>query len=125
MSTASGSSNPKVSSNPSVAAESMSESQNVIEINDNEEIEVPVDENEDSMVGSKRKLTSKVWKVDFKRVKNSKGEIKTKCNWCFKHLSGETRNGTKHLIAHIQSCPYRRSKMATIEGHGKAPLEQS
>ena len=124
MSTATGSSNRKLSSNPSIAAESMSESQNVIEINDNEEFEVAVDENEDSMVGSKTKLTSKVWK-DFKRVKNSKGDIKAKCNWYYKHLSGETKNGTKHLIAHIQSCPYRRSKMATIEGHGKAPLVQS
>ena len=117
MSTPTESSSP----NPSVA-ESMSEAQNLIEVDDNEE-EVPVDENEGSILGAKRKFTSKAWN-DFKRVKNSKGEIKAKCNWCFKHLTGEAKNRTKHLLAHIKSCPYRKSKMAAL-GHGKPPLSQS
>ena len=75
-----------------------------------EEIEISDDENEDGTVGSKRKLTSVVWK-EFKRVKVL-GRIKAKCNHCFKKLGGEPKNGTKHLHDHLKVCPYRKSKMA-------------
>jgi hypothetical protein len=61
-----------------------------------------------SGVGSKRKLTSAVWK-GFKTVK-VEDKIKAKCNWCAKKL-GETKNGTKHLHDHLKTCPYRKSKM--------------
>lgn len=73
-----------------------------------EEIEVSDDEDQKDGVGSKRKLTSAVWK-GFKRVK-VEDKIKAKCNWCAKKL-GETKNGTKHLHDHLKTCPYRKSKM--------------
>ena len=63
-----------MSPSPSSAAtepESVNDSQPIIEIEDDEP------EDEDADVGSKRKLTSAVWK-EFKRAKMS-GEVKAKC----------------------------------------------
>ncbi|KAF0921598.1 hypothetical protein E2562_009790 [Oryza meyeriana var. granulata] len=61
-------------------------------------------------VGSKRKLTSTVWK-EFKRVKML-GELKAQCIYCGKKLSAKASSGTKHFHDHLKVCPYRRSKFA-------------
>lgn len=58
--------------------------------------------------GSKRKLTSVVWN-EFSRV-IVRGVIKAKCNYCFKYLSGITRNGTKHLHDHLKICTLKKIK---------------
>lgn len=81
-----------------------------IEIDDGEDANQVEEEEEDGAdVGSKRKLTSVVWK-EFKRVKYM-GTYKAKCIYCFKKLSAETRNGTKHLHDHLKSCTLKRIKM--------------
>jgi hypothetical protein len=88
-----------------------------------EEIEVSDDEDQEGGVGSKRKLTSAVWK-EFKRVRVG-DKIKAKCNWCAKKLGGETKNGTKHLHDHLKTCPYRKSKMtgqSKMAGRGFFPI---
>ncbi|XP_052144496.1 uncharacterized protein LOC127763743 isoform X1 [Oryza glaberrima] len=79
-------------------------------INDSEPIEVDGDEDEAEEeeeeeeegvdVGSKKKLTSAVWK-EFKRVKYM-GTVKAKCMHCSKKLTGATKNGTKHLHDHLK-----------------------
>ena len=38
------------------------------------------------------------------------GEWKAKCNWCHKTLTAGSRNGTKHLKLHLQSCTLRKLK---------------
>lgn len=86
--------------------ESVNESE-AIEIEDDEE---GCEEEDGAEVGSKRKLTSAVWK-EFKRVRWN-GKIKAKCNYCFSKLGGETRAGTKHLHDHLKSCTLRKVKLA-------------
>jgi len=57
-----------------------------IEIEDDDEvIEVEEGEDDGAAAGSKRKLTSVVWK-EFKRVKFN-GNVWAKCNYCGKKLS--------------------------------------
>lgn len=63
--------------------------------------------------GTKRKLTSVVWD-EFTRVK-VKGVDKAKCSWCGKLLSGETRNGTKHLHAHLKICVYKKREGGKVQ----------
>jgi hypothetical protein len=73
-------------------------------------IEVEDDEDDDDVeAGSKRKLTSAVWK-EFKRVKFN-GKIRAKCNYCSKHLSASSTNGTKHLHTHLRGCTLRKVKL--------------
>ena len=48
------------------------------------------------------KLRSSVWQHFNRQQVN--GEWKAKCNYCFKLLGGNTRNGTKHLHCHLQRC---------------------
>ena len=48
-----------------------------------------VEVEDDVPVGSKRKLRSEVWK-EFDLI-NVSGIWKAKCQWCKKHLGGETR----------------------------------
>jgi len=96
-----------LSPSPSSAAtepESVNDSQPIIEIEDDEP------EDEDADVGSKRKLTSAVWK-EFKRVKML-GEVKAKCMYCGKKLSAKAKSGTKHLHDHLKACPYRRRNLS-------------
>jgi hypothetical protein len=83
-------------------------------INDSEPIEVDGAEEEEEEeegvdVGSKRKLTSAVWK-EFKRVKYM-GTVKAKCMHCSKKLSGATKNGTKHLQYHLKICVQKKIKL--------------
>lgn len=82
-----------------------------VEVDDEKElIEIEDDEEEDGAdPGSKRKLTSAVWK-EFKRVKYM-GTIKAKCMHCSKKLSGATKNGTSHLRDHLKTCTLKRIKM--------------
>lgn len=92
-------------------------------VNDSEPIELD-DDDEDNEIEeelgtkSKRKLTSLVWK-DFTRVKYM-GTTKAKCNYCFKKLSGETKNGTKHLHDNLKSCTLKKIKLT-----GNKTLAQS
>ena len=60
--------------------ESINETE-AIEIEDDEDEVELVEEQDGAEVGSKRKLTSVVWK-EFKRVRWN-GKIKAKCNYCF------------------------------------------
>jgi len=86
-----------------------------IEIDDDEEVEI---EEEGAVTGSKRKLTSKVWK-EFTKVTVGNTEY-AKCNYCFKRLSGVSRNGTKHLHVHLKSCVQKKIKL-----HGKTIAQAS
>jgi len=99
--------------------ESVNESEAIEIDDDEEEIEIePSDEEDGVEVGSKRKLTSVVWK-EFKRVRWH-GKIKAKCIYCNTKLGGETRCGTKHLHYHLKSCTLRKIKLG-----GKKTLSQT
>ena len=89
--------------------ESINETE-AIEIEDDEDEVELVEEQDGAEVGSKRKLTSVVWK-EFKRVRWNE-RIKAKCNYCFAKLGGETKSGTKHLHDHLKSCTQRKIKLA-------------
>jgi hypothetical protein len=81
-----------------------------IDVEQADVIEVEDDEDDDDVeAGSKRKLTSAVWK-EFKRVKFN-GEIRAKCNYYSKHLSAISTNGTKHLHTHLRCCTLRKVKL--------------
>ena len=81
-----------------------------IEIEDDDEvIEVEEGEDDGAAAGSKRKLTSAVWK-EFKRVKFN-GNVRAKCNYCGKKLSATSTNGTKHLHNHLKACLQRKIKL--------------
>jgi hypothetical protein len=54
-------------------------------------------------VGSKRKLTSAVWKEFTKEIRQGKWEAQ--CMYCKKWLSAASTGGTKHLQNHLKSCP--------------------
>jgi hypothetical protein len=117
MSEASGSSVPETESRPESVNESGANQSAAIEIDDDEEEEV--EEEEDGVeVGSKRKLTSAVWK-EFKRVRWH-GKIKAKCMYCSGKLVGDTRSGTKHLHDHLKSCVLRKIQLS-----GKKTLSQA
>lgn len=79
-----------------------------IEIDD-DGIEVEEDGEKGVVVGSKRRLTSSVWK-EFKKVKCN-GTVRAKCNYCFKKLSAASNNGTKHLHVHLKSCVQKKIKL--------------
>lgn len=99
--------------------ESVNESE-AIEIEDDEE-EIEVQEEEDGAeVGSKRKLTSVVWK-EFKRIKWS-GQVKSKCIYCSAKLGGDTKSGTKHLHDHLKSRTLRKIKLAGNKTLSQASL---
>ncbi|XP_062224437.1 uncharacterized protein LOC133922951 [Phragmites australis] len=97
-------------SSPCTESSSQQESHSV---NDSEPIQIDDDDNEnvaeDVNFGTKRKLTSVVWK-EFKKVKVL-GEIKAQCLHCHKQLGGKSRNGTKHLHDHLKICTLRRIKL--------------
>ena len=76
-----------------------------IEIDDDEE---EIEEDDGVAAGSKRKLTSAVWK-EFKRVKCN-GIVQAKCIYCFKQLSARGTNGTTHLRVHLKSCVQKKSR---------------
>ncbi|CAN6319333.1 unnamed protein product [Urochloa humidicola] len=96
--------------------ESVNDSQaEPIQIDDDNEEQ----EEEDSDFGTKRKLTSAVWK-EFKRLK-VRGEVKAQCLHCHKQLGGKSKNGTKHLHDHLKICTLKRVKLV---GQGKT-LAQS
>ncbi|XP_040376322.1 uncharacterized protein LOC121053458 [Oryza brachyantha] len=80
-------------------------------VNDSEPIQIEDDEPEDEAenFGTKRKLTSVVWK-DFKRVKVC-GDVKAECLHCHKRLGGKSTNGTSHLHDHLKICTLRKIKM--------------
>lgn len=80
-------------------------------INDSEPIQIDDDEPrlEDVDFGTKRKLTSVVWK-DFKKVK-VRDDVKAQCLHCHKQLGGKSTNGTKHLHDHLKICTLRRIKL--------------
>jgi hypothetical protein len=94
---------------PSPQLESENESV-PIEIDDADPIVVEDDEEEDGVeAGSKRKLTSAVWK-EFKRVKFN-GVVRAKCMYCSKQLSATSTNGTKHLHTHLKGCTQRKIQL--------------
>jgi len=111
-------SQPETDSRVESINESEANQSKAIEIEDDEEKIDPSEEEDGAEVGSKRKLTSIVWK-EFKRVKWH-GKIKAKCNYCFAKLGGDTRSGTKHLHDHMKSCTRRKIKLA-----GNKTLSQS
>ena len=99
-------SQPETDSHPESFNESEANQSKAIEIDDDEEEEVEEVEEDGVKVGSKRKLTSVVWK-EFKRVRWN-GKIKAKCMYCSSKLVGETRSGTKHLHDHLKICTLRK-----------------
>jgi hypothetical protein len=66
-------------------------------------------EEEEEELGTKRNLTSPVWK-EFKRVKYM-GVVRGKCNYCSEALSGTTSNDTSHLHDHLKICQLRKIKL--------------
>jgi len=117
MATASGSQSPlsigsqaefgTPSRSPSPQVESENDSV-PIEIEDDDEV-IEVEGEDGAEAGSKRKLTSAVWK-EFKRVKFN-GNVRAKCNYCSKKLSATSTNGTKHLHNHLKGCVQRKIKL--------------
>ncbi|CAO1948759.1 unnamed protein product [Urochloa humidicola] len=67
-----------------------------------------IDVEDNVSVGRKRKLRSDVWK-EFDPVEVN-GIWKAKCQWCKKHLGGDTRNGTTHLKNHLLICQDRATR---------------
>jgi hypothetical protein len=59
-------------------------------------------EDDNIIVGSKRKLKSDVW-LEFEQVTVG-GKLKAKCNWCKKHFVGDSKSGTTHLRSHLKTC---------------------
>ena len=88
------------SRSPSPLVESENDSVPIEIEDDVEVIEVEEGEDDAAEAGSKRKLTSAVWK-EFKRV-NFNGNVRAKCNYCSKKLSATSTNGTKHLHNHLK-----------------------
>jgi hypothetical protein len=52
---------------------------------------------------SKRKKTSAVW--NHFKLEKVEGKMKAQCNYCKKHLLGESKQGTNHLRTHLERCP--------------------
>nr|KAJ0212715.1 hypothetical protein LSAT_V11C400206220 [Lactuca sativa] len=59
----------------------------------------------DEVVGSKRATSSPAW-PHFKKFKLN-GEVKAKCKHCSKVLGADSKNGTKHLLAHYKRCIHK------------------
>jgi hypothetical protein len=78
------------------------------------------EEEDGAKVGSKKKLTSVVWK-EFKRVRWT-GQVKAKCMYCFTKLGGETKSGTKHLHDHLKSYTLRKIKLSRNKTMSQASL---
>ncbi|KAL5567406.1 hypothetical protein UlMin_030570 [Ulmus minor] len=62
----------------------------------------------DENLKKKRKLTSPAWE-HFKKMKVG-GVMKAICDHCHKHLGVESKNGTRHLLDHIDVCPMIKQK---------------
>uniref|UniRef100_A0A0A9GNR2 BED-type domain-containing protein n=1 Tax=Arundo donax TaxID=35708 RepID=A0A0A9GNR2_ARUDO len=99
-------SNATGASGPLVAASGNEEDMDVVDVSDGEEDEEVGEAG--TAAGSKRKLTSAVWR-DFDRVCID-GVWKAKCNHCKKKLSGISRNGTSHLKTHLRTCIYNKKR---------------
>ncbi|GMY21390.1 zinc finger BED domain-containing protein RICESLEEPER 2-like [Fagus crenata] len=83
-----------------------------------------VQEVEDIQEGiSKRKRTSAVW--NHFKLKTVEGKMKAQCNYCKKHLLGESKQGTNHLRTHLERCPSLKlrgdlRRQVMIKEQGKA-----
>jgi hypothetical protein len=85
--------------------------------NNSEPIPIEIDDDIDGvddeegvvLAGSKRKLTSAVWK-EFTKVEVG-GTIRAVCNYCSKKLSAKSKNGTNHLRVHLKSCVQKKIKL--------------
>uniref|UniRef100_A0A2N9E8Y2 BED-type domain-containing protein n=1 Tax=Fagus sylvatica TaxID=28930 RepID=A0A2N9E8Y2_FAGSY len=83
-----------------------------------------VQEVEDIQEGvSKRKRTSAVW--NHFKLKTVEGKMKAQCNYCKKHLLGESKQGTNHLHTHLERCPSLKlrgdlRRQVMIKEQGKA-----
>uniref|UniRef100_A0A2N9GLE9 BED-type domain-containing protein n=1 Tax=Fagus sylvatica TaxID=28930 RepID=A0A2N9GLE9_FAGSY len=72
---------------------------------------------------SKRKRTSAVW--NHFKLKKVEGKMKAQCNYCKKHLLGESKQGTNHLRTHLERCPSLKlrgdlRRQVMIKEQGKA-----
>lgn len=63
------------------------------------------DEDGDEVVGSKRATRSPAWQHFIKFKLND--EVKARCKHCSKVLGADSKNGTKHLLAHYQRCLHK------------------
>nr|KAJ0197142.1 hypothetical protein LSAT_V11C700359350 [Lactuca sativa] len=63
------------------------------------------DEDGDEVVGSKRATRSPAWQHFIKFKLN--GEVKARCKYCSKVLGADSKNGTKHLLAHYKRCVHK------------------
>jgi hypothetical protein len=104
-----GSSNPSSSSTPIGS----SESPLTVDEDNGTSSPLPMDaqidgqtENED--VEGMGKLKSSMWN-HFKKRKID-GVFKAVCNYCSKHLGGDSKNGIRHLHNHYKRCPRRTIK---------------
>ncbi|KAJ0432485.1 putative transcription factor/ chromatin remodeling BED-type(Zn) family [Helianthus annuus] len=59
-------------------------------------------------VNKKRKSSSPAWE-HFTKLKVN-GELKAECNYCKKRLAAGSSNGTRHLLAHMDTCKKRKNK---------------
>lgn len=113
MSGSDGSSNPHCGSQASqVQSDSVpiSGSPQLESTNDSLPIEIPDDEEEEEVIiGCKRKLKSVVWN-EFTKVQIGSSEY-AKCNHCSKKLSGLSTHGTNHLKCHLRTCVLKKIKL--------------
>ncbi|CAI9293866.1 unnamed protein product [Lactuca saligna] len=63
------------------------------------------DEDGDEVVGSKMATRSLAWQHFIKF--NLNGEVKARCKYCSKVLGADSKNGTKHLLAHHKRCIHK------------------
>lgn len=117
----------RLTTNKTLASDNNNQSEKAhefVSINDYEPIQIdgdePKAEGEDVGFGTKRKLTSKVWK-EFKKVKVG-GDVKAQCQYCHKNLGGNNKNGTKHLHDHLKICTLRKIK---LKGQNKTLAQSS
>lgn len=85
-----------IGSSPAINSVTQNETQNETQTNDDNEVESE---------GRKRKSRSVVWN-HFKKIKVD-GNDKAECNYCKKKLGGNSKNGTRHLHDHFNSCARR------------------
>nr|KAJ0211586.1 hypothetical protein LSAT_V11C400228500 [Lactuca sativa] len=67
--------------------------------------DIVFDEDGDEVVGSKRATRSPAWQHFIKFKLND--EVKARCKHCSKVLGADSKNGTKHLLAHYQRCLHK------------------
>ncbi|KAI3783257.1 hypothetical protein L1987_42333 [Smallanthus sonchifolius] len=76
--------------------------------NAQEDQQTNTNQSHDDLVDKKRKFTSPAWE-HFTKLKVN-GEEKAECIYCKTKLGAKSKNGTKHLLSHMNNCKKRKNK---------------